>query len=72
MAENTTIAWCDHTWNPWIGCSHVHTGCENCYAERQQGRFGVHWGPHGTRRKGKVNDDMERNQTITSMAAREQ
>lgn len=51
MAENTKIAWCDHTWNPWIGCSHVHTGCENCYAERQQGRFGVHWGPKGTRRK---------------------
>lgn len=33
MGENTAIAWCDHTWNPWWGCSRVSPGCEHCYAE---------------------------------------
>lgn len=51
MAENTKIEWADHTWNPWIGCSHAHTGCDHCYAEAQAGRHGVVWGPKGTRRK---------------------
>ncbi len=51
MAENTKIAWATHTFNPWIGCSKVHTGCQNCYAEAQSGRFGVSWGRNGTRRK---------------------
>ena len=34
MAENTEIAWCDSTFNPWIGCTKVSPGCANCYAER--------------------------------------
>lgn len=29
----TTIAWCDFTFNPWIGCQKVSAGCNNCYAE---------------------------------------
>lgn len=33
MAENSKIEWCDHTVNLWWGCSKVHTGCKNCYAE---------------------------------------
>ena len=33
MAEVTNIAWCDSTWNPWIGCQKVSPGCDNCYAE---------------------------------------
>jgi len=33
MAENSKIEWCDHTTNLWWGCSKVHTGCKNCYAE---------------------------------------
>ena len=33
MAENTKIEWCNHTVNLWWGCSKVHTGCKNCYAE---------------------------------------
>lgn len=32
MAENSKIEWCDHTWNPWIGCTRVSAGCTNCYA----------------------------------------
>ena len=34
MAENSKIQWCDHTVNLWWGCSKVHTGCKNCYAEK--------------------------------------
>lgn len=33
MSENSKIEWCDHTFNPWIGCTKVSPGCANCYAE---------------------------------------
>lgn len=33
MSAKTGIQWCDATFNPWIGCTHVSPGCENCYAE---------------------------------------
>ena len=33
MGQNSKIEWCDHTVNLWWGCSKVHTGCKNCYAE---------------------------------------
>lgn len=51
MAENSKISWTDHTFNPWIGCSKVHTGCANCYAETlMDSRLGkAKWGQHGTR-----------------------
>lgn len=32
MADNTKIEWADHTFNPWIGCTRVSPGCDNCYA----------------------------------------
>lgn len=35
MAENTAIEWCDHTFNPWIGCTKVSPACDHCYAARQ-------------------------------------
>lgn len=35
MGQETTIEWCDHTFNPWIGCSKVSDGCKYCYAESQ-------------------------------------
>ncbi len=35
MADKTEIAWCDSTFNPWIGCTKVGPGCDNCYAERE-------------------------------------
>lgn len=51
MSETTKIEWCDHTWNPWEGCSKVSEGCLNCYAETRANRFQtVSWGPQGTRR----------------------
>lgn len=30
---NTGIEWCDVTINLWWGCTKVHEGCDNCYAE---------------------------------------
>lgn len=52
MAETTKIQWCDHTFNPWRGCTKIAPGCANCYADAQSRRnpktLGV-WGPQGTR-----------------------
>ena len=49
--EDTKIQWCDHTFNAWIGCTKVHQGCANCYAEADMDsrRHRVKWGPDGTR-----------------------
>lgn len=46
MAENTKIEWADHTFNPWMGCTKVGLGCDNCYAEAlMDTRYGrVKWG----------------------------
>lgn len=33
MSE-TTIPWCDYTWNPWRGCDKVSEGCKFCYIVR--------------------------------------
>jgi protein gp37 len=51
--ENSRIEWCDHTFNPWIGCQHVSPGCDHCYAEEMMdNRYGlVEWGPHGQRKR---------------------
>lgn len=55
MAENTKIEWCDHTWNPWEGCQKVGPGCDHCYAETRNARFGggqaPNWGPGAPRRR---------------------
>ena len=42
MGESTEISWCDHTFNPWIGCARVSAGCDNCYAESMAKRYGWH------------------------------
>lgn len=46
MSENSSIEWCDHTFNPWIGCTKVSPGCAHCYAETlMDTRYGrVKWG----------------------------
>ena len=52
MAERTGIAWTDHTFNPWWGCTKVSPGCDHCYAEAFDKRVGgAHWGPHAERRR---------------------
>lgn len=45
MAENSNIEWTDHTWNPWIGCTKISPGCDNCYAATQD-KFRK-WTPDG-------------------------
>lgn len=52
MAENSKIEWCDHTFNPWIGCTRVGPGCDHCYAEAfATARLGVAWGIGAERRR---------------------
>lgn len=51
MAENTKIEWAHHTFNPWEGCTKVGPGCDHCYAETRNNRFGGgNWG-HGAPRR---------------------
>ena len=51
MALNSSIEWTDHTFNPWIGCTRISPGCDNCYAEAWSKRFGhVKWGKHPRKR----------------------
>lgn len=40
MADVTKIEWCDHTFNPHVGCTPVSRGCDQCYARREMGRYG--------------------------------
>lgn len=36
MGEHTHISWCDHTFNPWVGCQKIgpagNSACDGCYA----------------------------------------
>lgn len=51
MGEQTAIAWTDHTFNPWWGCTKVSAGCANCYADKFARRTGHDvWGPGKPRR----------------------
>lgn len=53
----TSIEWCDYTFNPWIGCTKVSAGCANCYAEKDtysrvsKSRGLPLWGPTAERRR---------------------
>lgn len=55
MSANSKIEWCDHTFNPWEGCQKAGPGCDNCYAEERNARFGggtaVNFGPGAPRRR---------------------
>jgi protein gp37 len=46
MGKNSKIEWCDHTWNPWFGCTEVGPACDFCYARvLMDERYGkVTWG----------------------------
>jgi protein gp37 len=48
MGKDSHIEWCDHTFNPWIGCTKVSPGCAHCYAETRDRRHMIekvdHWG----------------------------
>lgn len=38
--ENSKIAWCHNTFNPWMGCERISSGCAYCYAEAWARRVG--------------------------------
>lgn len=40
MGATTQIAWCDATFNPWVGCLRISTACDRCYAAALAWRFG--------------------------------
>jgi len=51
MALFTKIEWTHHTCNLWHGCTKVHSGCYNCYAECISKRWGHDiWGADNPRR----------------------
>lgn len=54
MADLSNIEWCDRTQNFWEGCQHASPGCDNCFAETRNKRFGgglaPNWGPGAPRR----------------------
>lgn len=52
MGDTTTISWAERSFNGWVGCQKVGPGCDNCYAEAYDRRFGgTHWGPGAPRRR---------------------
>lgn len=58
MAENTGISWAHSTFNPWIGCTKVGPGCDNCYAATlmQDRHKRVTWGAGEARSRTKTWD----------------
>lgn len=48
MSEHSAIAWTDHTFNPWHGCTKVSPGCKHCYASTWRFKK-AEWGPTATR-----------------------
>lgn len=51
MAQNSSIEWTEHTFNPWWGCVKVSGACKNCYACAFSRRLGLDiWGPDSDRR----------------------
>lgn len=57
MGERSSIEWTHHTFNPWIGCAKVHSGCKNCYAETQNKRWAYNGGTWGVGAPRKVTSD---------------
>lgn len=51
MALDSKIEWTHHTANLWWGCTNVHEGCDNCYAEAWANRYGVKWGNDAPRKE---------------------
>ena len=39
LTQTSKIEWTHYTANPWWGCTHVHPGCDNCYAETWANRY---------------------------------
>jgi len=51
MGKDTGIAWTDHTFNAWWGCTKVSPACDFCYAEALSKQYGHDiWGSTASRR----------------------
>ncbi len=49
------ISWCHFTWNWWVGCAKVSSGCAHCFAETWAKRTGRNiWGPKAERPRTKT------------------
>lgn len=49
--EDSKISWTDNTFSPWHGCTKVSPGCDNCYAESLNARWGGNnWGKGNPRK----------------------
>src|SRR5258708_2639999 len=61
MGENSAIAWCDHSFNAWLGCTKISPlACQGCYAEAYDNRWGGgHWGPGAPRRLTSLSTRMQ-------------
>jgi protein gp37 len=72
MAKDSKIEWTHHTANLWHGCTKVHEGCDNCYAEALAKRWGHNvWGNDKPRKAIKsVWDDLEKYQKLAQKAGK--
>ena len=48
MGKNSSIQWCDGTWNPARGCDKISPGCKFCYMMRDSHKFG--WDGYAVKR----------------------
>lgn len=57
MSANSKIEWCDHTFNPWIGCQKISPACLHCYAQKStparvlRAKGVETWGVHAPRHR---------------------
>lgn len=69
MAQNSKIEWTHHTANLWWGCTKVHEGCDNCYAEAQAHRYGNDlWGNKPRKEIKSVWNDLLKMQKLAQKA----
>lgn len=70
MAQDSKIEWCHHTANLWHGCTKVHEGCDNCYAQVLSHRWGNDvWGNDKPRKEIKsVFYDLDKYQKLAAEA----
>ena len=70
MAQNSKIEWTHHTANLWHGCTKVHEGCDNCYAETLSKRWGNDlWGNDKPRKEIKsVWKELQKYQKLAQQA----
>jgi protein gp37 len=61
MSKNSKIEWCDHTFNPWIGCTKISPACDNCYAEAMMDKrvHVVQWGAGNPRKRTSISNWKE-------------